>query len=60
VNNGKYDPFTVGSFIQVRGRYNLNSDPEEMNDLATVKPETTTELLHELKTKLKQVDEPYL
>jgi hypothetical protein len=80
VLNGKYEPFTIGSFIQVRGGYKLhyyfgysqtpgdglvklydiNSDPEEMNDLATLKPGTTAELLHELKSKLKQVDEPYL
>ena len=80
VKNGKYDPFTVGSFIQVRGGYKLHyyvgysqtpgdglvklydlqSDPEEMNDLVTVKPETTAELFHELKNKLKQVDEPYI
>ena len=80
VDNAKYAPFTVGSFIQVRGGYKLHyyfgyrqtpgdglvklydlqSDPEEMNDLATLKPETTSELLHELKTRLKQADEPYL
>jgi hypothetical protein len=40
--------------------YNINSDPEEMNDLASIKPETTGELLNELKTKLNQVNEPYL
>jgi len=80
VKNGKYAPFTIGSFIQVRGGYklhyyfgysqtpgdglvrlyDLNSDPEEMNDLAALKPETTAELLHELKAKLKLVNEPYL
>ncbi|MFT3890415.1 MAG: sulfatase-like hydrolase/transferase [Anaerolineales bacterium] len=80
VDNAKYAPFTVGSFMQVRGGYKLHyyfgyrqtpdeglvklydlqADPEEMNDLAALKPETTAELLHELKTKLKQVDEPYL
>jgi len=40
--------------------YDIKSDPEEMTDLATLKRETAAELLNELKTKLKQVDEPYL
>jgi arylsulfatase A-like enzyme len=40
--------------------YNIKSDPEEMNDLAAVKRETTAELLNELQTKLKEVDAPYL
>jgi len=39
--------------------YDIKSDPEEMTDLAMVKRETTAELLNELKTKLKEVDEPY-
>jgi arylsulfatase A-like enzyme len=80
VLNGKYAPFTVGSFMQVRGGYKLHyyfgypqtpgdglvklydlqSDPEEMNDLAATKPETAAELLHDLQIKLKQVNEPYL
>ena len=78
--NGKYDPFTIASFVLVRDDfklhyyfgypqtsgdglvklYDIRSDPEEMIDLTTVKRETTAELLNELKTKLKQVDEPYL
>lgn len=78
--NGKYDPFTIGSFIMVKDDfklhyyfgypqtpgdglvklYNIQSDPEELTDLAAVKRETATELLAELKTKLKQADEPYL
>jgi arylsulfatase A-like enzyme len=40
--------------------YDIRSDPEEMNDLALTKPETTSELLHELKGKLKEADEPYM
>ena len=39
--------------------YDLASDPEEMNDLTTIKRETTAELLHDLKATLQQVDEPY-
>ncbi|HLO14960.1 MAG TPA: sulfatase-like hydrolase/transferase [Anaerolineales bacterium] len=40
--------------------FDIKSDPEEMSDLYSLKPETTQELLNELKTKLKEVDEPYL
>lgn len=39
--------------------FDLNVDPEEMNDLAAVKRETAAELLNELKTSLKQADAPY-
>ena len=39
--------------------YDLESDPEEMNNLSTIKRETTAELLNELKATLQQVDEPY-
>ena len=78
--NGKYEPFTIASFVMVRDDfklhyyfgypqtpgdglvklYDIKSDPEEMTDLMTVKRETAAELLNELKTKLKQVNEPYL
>ena len=40
--------------------YDIKSDPEEMNDLATVKRETVAEMLNELRIKLKEVDEPYI
>lgn len=39
--------------------YDLKNDPEELNDLAASKSETTAELLNELKQKLAQVNEPY-
>ncbi len=39
--------------------FDVKADPEEMNDLAKVKPETVAEMLNELKTKLRQADEPY-
>jgi hypothetical protein len=39
--------------------YDLDNDPEELNDLSTSKRETTSELLNELKQKLTEVDEPY-
>jgi len=39
--------------------YDLKNDPEELNDLSSTKPETTADLLDELKQKLKQVNQPY-
>ncbi|HEY2981083.1 MAG TPA: sulfatase-like hydrolase/transferase [Anaerolineales bacterium] len=40
--------------------FDIQADPEEMTDLAAAKPETASELLVELKAKIKQVNEPYL
>ncbi len=40
--------------------YDLENDPEELNDLSSAKPETTAEMLNEIKQKLAEVDEPYL
>ena len=40
--------------------YDLQNDPEELNDLSTSKRETNAEMLNELKQKLAKVDEPYL
>ncbi len=39
--------------------YDLESDPEEVNNLYAVKRETASELLHEMKVKLAEVNEPY-
>jgi arylsulfatase A-like enzyme len=39
--------------------YDVENDPEEMNNLSTSKRETASELLNELKTKLAEVNEPY-
>ena len=40
--------------------YDLENDPEELNDLSSSKPDTTSELLNEIKKKLAEVNEPYL
>jgi arylsulfatase A-like enzyme len=40
--------------------FDIKADPEEMNDLYSAKRETAQELLNELKTTLKKVNEPYL
>ena len=39
--------------------FDVESDPEEMTDLAQTKKGTTDELLDELRTKLAEVNEPY-
>jgi arylsulfatase A-like enzyme len=39
--------------------FDIKSDPEEMTDLYSSRPETAQELLSTLKTALEQVNEPY-
>ena len=39
--------------------YDIENDPEELNDLYTTKRETSAELLNELKAKIAEVNEPY-
>jgi arylsulfatase A-like enzyme len=45
-----------GEFIRL---YDLENDPEELNDLSASKPALAAELLHELKQKLDEVNAPY-
>lgn len=40
--------------------YDLENDPEELNDLSSTKPEIVAELFNELKRKLAEVDKPYI
>jgi arylsulfatase A-like enzyme len=40
--------------------FDIQSDPEEMVELSKSKPSVATELLNELKTKVKEADQPYL
>jgi arylsulfatase A-like enzyme len=40
--------------------YNLENDPEEINDLYNIKRGTANDLLHDLKTKLVEVNKPFL
>ena len=39
--------------------YDLEKDPEELNDLSTLKRETTAEMLNAIRQKLAEVNEPY-
>ncbi len=40
--------------------YDVQADPEEMNDLAAVHPDVTAEMLQEAKSKIAEVNKPYL
>lgn len=40
--------------------YDLESDPQELNDLSESQPELTRQLLDELKARLAEVNKPYL
>ena len=40
--------------------YNIKDDPEELNNLYDTEKEIGLELLDELKTKLKEMNAPYL
>lgn len=39
--------------------FDIRNDPEELNDLSTVKPETASEMLSNLKAKLREKNEPF-
>jgi arylsulfatase A-like enzyme len=39
--------------------YDIEKDPEELNDLSSLKRETANEMLNEIKTKLVKVNAPY-
>lgn len=39
--------------------YDIERDPEELNDLQNVKRDTVDQLLHELKIKLEEAEEPF-
>lgn len=40
--------------------YDIDADPEELNDLSMAKPDLTNEMLQTIKVKLVEVNEPYL
>lgn len=54
---GYYDDLTNGELIQL---FDIEKDPEELTDLATLKKDIAKDLLKELKSKLAEVDKPYL
>jgi len=48
---------TAGEKFQL---FDISGDPDELNDLSTIKKDTASELLNIVKEKLKQVNQPYL
>lgn len=52
-----YEPLEGGERVEL---YDLNRDPEEMEDLALTKPETAAELLEEIKIQLAEKNAPFL
>ncbi len=52
-----YEELEGGDRVEL---YNIENDPEEINDLYNSKRDTADELLHDLKTKLAEVNKPFL
>jgi arylsulfatase A-like enzyme len=62
---GSYKMMYFTGYNELEGQervelYDLEKDPEEMEDLSSSKEETTAELLDMLKAKLSDMNEPYL
>ena len=51
-----YDELDGGERVEL---YDIGADPEEMTDLYSTKRETADAMLHELKTKLQEVNSVY-
>ena len=51
-----YDETSGEDFVKL---FDIQSDPEELFDIASSKPDTSSELLNELKTKLAEADKPF-
>ena len=78
--NAQYEPLTVSTIVQVKGRYKLmyffgyeelsgkerielydiEKDPDELNDLYLPEKDVVTEMLGSVKAKLLEVNQPYL
>ena len=63
--NGEYKLIYYDGYPKLRGRdylvelYNVNNDPEELEDLSTSNPGIASDLLAELTIRLEAADEPY-
>jgi arylsulfatase A-like enzyme len=56
--SGYYDELGAeGKLIQL---FDIESDPEELNDLSTSEKEIASALIEELKTKYREINEPFL
>jgi len=52
-----YEELDGGDYIEL---YDIDSDPEEMNELSSTKTDIANEMLQTIKAKLAEVNEPYL
>jgi len=52
-----YTELDGGEYIEL---YNIDTDPEEMNELSATKPDLANEMLQTIKAKLAEVNKPYL
>jgi arylsulfatase A-like enzyme len=50
----------LGKGVERVELYDIESDPEELNDLYAKQKDTGANLLHQLKEKLKEVNQPYI
>ena len=50
----------LGKGVERVELYDIEADPEELNDLYTTQKETGANMLHQLQQKLKEVNQPYL
>jgi arylsulfatase A-like enzyme len=52
-----YAELDGGDYVEL---YDIDADPEEMNELSSTKPYLANEMLQTIKAKLAEVNEPYL
>lgn len=52
-----YAELDGGDYVEL---YNIDADPEEMNELSSTKPGLVNEMLHTIKAKLAEVNKPYI
>jgi hypothetical protein len=50
----------LGKGVERLELYDVESDPEELNDLYATQQGIGSDLLHQLKEKLKEVNQPYI
>lgn len=52
-----YAELDEGDYVEL---YNNDADPDEMNELSSIKPDLAKDLVQTIKAKLAEVNEPYL
>jgi arylsulfatase A-like enzyme len=62
---GSYKMMYYVGYMELNGReyielYDIDADPEELNDLSSAKPDLANEMLQTIKSKLAEVNEQYI